>query len=190
MAANSAMDRAERRMASDYGRARDLAGFSDQRRGQDFGQELAGGQFGEARRAQDFGQGLSAAQFGLGQNISSSDADMDRSRFDLAQALSGADYDLRRAAFGNQQVNEGFGRAITSMDLADRRKAMDFNSLMAALGGSQIAVPQVGVAPYANMNMNAQIANAQNQSSSIFDVLPGIAGAYMMGAPDNSWLWG
>ena len=81
--------------------------------------------------------------------------------------------------------------AQQAMGYADQRLLNDYNRLMMAMGGSAIPVPNVDTLGPANMALNTNIANAQaDAAGSLWNVLPGLAGAYMIGAPDKSWLWG
>ena len=81
--------------------------------------------------------------------------------------------------------------AQQAMGYADQRLLNDYNRLMMAMGGSAIPVPNVDTMGPANMALNTNIANAQaDAAGSLWNVLPSLAGAYMVGAPDDSWLWG
>lgn len=85
------------------------------------------------------------------------------------------------------------GAAFQGTQLSDQKRLQDFNRLMAAFGGSQVAYPQVDSMGAANMAMNANVANAQNQanqSSSIWNAIPGLAAAYFTAGSGTPGVWG
>ena len=87
--------------------------------------------------------------------------------------------------------NSGYeSAAFQGTQLADQKRTQDYNKLMAALGGSQVAYPQVDTMGAANMAMNANVANANNQannSSSFWNTVPALGlTAYQMMNPQTA----
>jgi hypothetical protein len=97
--------------------------------------------------------------------------------------------DIYRETIGDPWARQDLMAATNAQQMSDKARLDDFNRLMAAMSGSQINVPPVDVMSAANLAGNINMQNAANQSS-IWDTLPTLAGAYMLGAPDNSWFWG
>lgn len=113
----------------------------------------------------------------------------EQNMFNRGQPVGGEEYGAKyRQTIGDPQSRQDIMAADAAAKFAEQAKLSDFNRLMAAMGGSSVPVPQVDVSGPANMALNANISNAQNQSS-IWDTLPQLASAYMIGAPADSWLW-
>jgi len=120
------------------------------------------------------------------------DRQMDRFEqraFDRGMPEGGDIYgDLYRTTLGDPWARQDTMAAQNAQQMADQARLQDYNRLMSAMGGSQINAPNIDVMGAQNMALNADFANQANQSS-IWDTLPTLAGAYMVGAPDSSWLW-
>lgn len=114
-----------------------------------------------------------------------------QSMFDRGIPQGSEVYDDYYRPIGDQFSRADLMAAQAATGVADQRLMQDYNRLMTAMGGSALPVPNVDVMGPANMALNTNIAQAQaDAAGSIWNTLPGLAGAYMMGAPDSSWIWG
>ena len=83
--------------------------------------------------------------------------------------------------------------AFNAKGAGENARLQDWNRLMSAMGMSTVDVPPVDVMSPANMALNLKLANQEtsnNNSSNLWNTLAGLGGAYAIGAPDDSWLWG
>ena len=109
------------------------------------------------------------------------------------QPVGGELYD---DTFGNlmDAQNKGWENAAFGANQAgENARLQDYNRLMTAMGLSTVDTPKIDVIGPANTALNLNAQNAQNQansSNSIWNTAANLGGAYLMGAPDSSWLWG
>jgi len=110
--------------------------------------------------------------------------------FNRGQPEGGELYgDVYRDTIGDPNARQDLMAATQAQQASDVARLQDYNRLMAAMGGSQLPIPNIDVMGAQNLSMNADFQNQANESS-IWDTMPTLASAYMIGAPSDSWLWG
>ena len=89
---------------------------------------------------------------------------------------------------GDARSRQDLMAAQQAMGYGDSRRDADYRRLMGAMGTQQPVARPYDPMGEANLQMNANMYNAQGQSD-IWNTAAMLGGAYVMGAPDDSWLW-
>ena len=109
----------------------------------------------------------------------------EQNMFDRGQPVGGAEYgDKYRQTIGDPNARQDTMAAGQAANAADAARLQDYNRMASAFGMSQLPVPGVDVMGPANMFMNANQINAQNEnqsSSNLWNALGALGGGYAMG---------